>query len=251
MTDFNRLMQQYFLLQDPKTLWKELITRNQAYFGAPDLGSSNPETQQKEEKKEIGPALDSSSTKTSGALLKGDEEGSEKASHVTGFPAYTETFRTFENPLSFEQKKVVKTVMQGYNVYIGGYAGTGKSFLLRFLAEELALKNLRVAKTAITGVAACNIEGITLQHAFGYSLEARMSMRQYDVVIIDEVSMMSWKMLEKFDKECRVARKLHALPFGGIQMILSGDFFAARFHSRITVPLPFASFHETFCAWEA
>lgn len=78
--------------------------------------------------------------------------------------------------LSAEQRQVLHMVVeQGKSVFFTGPAGTGKSVLMRAIIQELKVKygreSSRVAVTASTGLAACNIGGVTLHSFAGKSLE--------------------------------------------------------------------------------
>nr|CCC53237.1 putative DNA repair and recombination protein,mitochondrial precursor, fragment [Trypanosoma vivax Y486] len=115
--------------------------------------------------------------------------------------------------LNEEQEKVIKLALEGHLMYIGGSAGTGKTVLLRCLCRRLQAERLRVAMTATTGVAGCHIGGSTFHHALGVSSHGEFVRRNhlldYDVIIIDEVSMMSKKMFEEFVfRECFVKLRL-------------------------------------------
>ena len=132
----------------------------------------------------------------------------------------------------------------GRNVFLTGMAGTGKSWLLRrFIAEHPG----RVSVTAPTGVAALNVGGMTLHRFcgmrlgpdFGQSDEefyrelkderhpAIMAgfrrVRRCEVLVIDEVSMLPGRVLNFVDFLFREERRC-AAPFGGTQVITTGDF---------------------------
>ncbi|KPI84399.1 putative Pif1 helicase-like protein [Leptomonas seymouri] len=130
--------------------------------------------------------------------------------------------------LNEEQKRVIDIALRGHHMYIGGSAGTGKTVLLRALARRLQGHRLRVAMTATTGVAGCHIGGSTFHHALGVSSRGeflrRGSMLDYDVIIIDEVSMLPQSLFEEFDRVLREEAGAPDLPFGGVQIILCGDF---------------------------
>ncbi|GET86641.1 DNA repair and recombination helicase protein PIF2, putative [Leishmania tarentolae] len=129
--------------------------------------------------------------------------------------------------LNVEQQAVVRLVMQGHHTYIGGGAGTGKSVLLRVIKQQLVREGLAVAVTGTTGIAGSQIGGCTLHHCFGINtlgeFTRRKDLSSYDVVIIDEVSMLSRDLFESLEVHLRRANNVN-LPFGGVQMILSGDF---------------------------
>ncbi|KAG4300737.1 hypothetical protein PCK1_003166 [Pneumocystis canis] len=147
--------------------------------------------------------------------------------------------------LSEEQKIVLKIVVEERkSIFFTGSAGTGKSILLREIIASLRKKYAkepgRVAITASTGLAACNIGGVTLHSYAGIGLgrdsfedlcrKIRKNKKclsrwlRTKVLIIDEISMVD---AELFDKLENIARKLrnNENPFGGIQVIVTGDFF--------------------------
>ncbi|KAF1769571.1 hypothetical protein GCK72_001388 [Caenorhabditis remanei] len=141
--------------------------------------------------------------------------------------------------LSDEQKSVVRCVINSRSsVFFTGSAGTGKSVILRRIIEMLPAGNTYI--TAATGVAASQIGGITL-HAFcGFRYEnstadqcLQQVLRQPHMVkqwkqcshlIIDEISMIECDFFEILEYVARVVRN-NDHPFGGIQLIITGDFF--------------------------
>ena len=149
-----------------------------------------------------------------------------------------EQHRAKANPelaLSKSQRKVVEDVKDGKNIFVTGKAGAGKSFLLNFLKTQYP----QMIMTASTGAAAVKIEGITL-HSWGclglgdYPAEEvakkmcayekrRNQIRNTKMLAIDEISMINAELLDKLDKALKIARK-NNLPFGGIQILLFGDF---------------------------
>ncbi|KAJ3595382.1 hypothetical protein NHX12_004686 [Muraenolepis orangiensis] len=129
--------------------------------------------------------------------------------------------------LNKEQAAVLTAVLSGKNVFFTGSAGTGKSFLLKRIVGSLPPKSTYA--TASTGVAACHIGGTTLHNFAGIGsgsapLEQCIELAQRPGVlthwttcrhlIIDEVSMV--------DAPLSVRRSTE--PFGGIQLIVCGDF---------------------------
>ncbi len=122
------------------------------------------------------------------------------------------------------------------NLFIGGVAGTGKTFLLNKIAEGLQAKGRQVRKAAFTGIASQKIEGTTLSMLLGLRLGKRLS--DLDEVnldtayqnlvgvtdlIVDEISMCSGDFLELVDHTMREVLEKNQ-PFGGVRVILSGDF---------------------------
>ncbi|AAZ12841.1 DNA repair and recombination helicase protein PIF1, putative [Trypanosoma brucei brucei TREU927] len=143
--------------------------------------------------------------------------------------------------LSHEQERIFDIVVNHRrSVFLTGGAGTGKSHLLRAIIAALPLSTTFV--TATTGLAALNLGGTTLhsfsgcgfvdQHTSTHQMvyrnvlgrkKARANWRKCRVLVVDEVSMLdAWffDMLEYVARHIRGCRK----PFGGIQLVLSGDF---------------------------
>ncbi|XP_060522866.1 ATP-dependent DNA helicase PIF1 [Cylas formicarius] len=140
-------------------------------------------------------------------------------------------------PLDIEQQEVLDACLAGHNVFFTGSAGTGKSYLLKKIIGALP-PDVTVA-TASTGVAACHIGGITFHQFAGIgsgeaSLERSIQLamkpptvaiwRKCKHLIIDEISMVDGNYFEKVEQVARGVRR-NDKPFGGIQLILCGDFF--------------------------
>jgi ATP-dependent DNA helicase PIF1 len=142
--------------------------------------------------------------------------------------------------LSPSQQKALDMVNQGLNVFITGNAGSGKSYLIAVIIRTLEAQRKRVVLTASTGVASWNIGGVTV-HSFSGLGTANKDIKAYtaglkwqpekrkewidlDVLIIDEISMLSVDFMIKLDAMAKFARSSH-LPFGGLQLIMTGDYF--------------------------
>jgi ATP-dependent DNA helicase PIF1 len=142
--------------------------------------------------------------------------------------------------LDEEKIKIIRDIELGNNCFITGNAGTGKSFLVEYIAENFK-EGLIV--TATTGVAAINISGITIAKMTNryngvitpdelvHELETKpflrnkaARMRNCKMLIIDEVSMLHRKDMEYFDKVWRGVRGISSKPFGGVQIVMVGDF---------------------------
>ena len=147
--------------------------------------------------------------------------------------------------LSGEQRHVLDLVVDSKNsVFFTGSAGTGKSVLLReiisVLRKKYAKETDRIAITASTGLAACNIGGVTLHSFAGIGLgkedvpelvkkikrnqKAKHRWMRTKVLIIDEVSMVDGQLFDKLEEIARRIRN-QGRPFGGIQLVVTGDFF--------------------------
>jgi ATP-dependent DNA helicase PIF1 len=143
--------------------------------------------------------------------------------------------------LSSEQEYVLQEAVNGTSLFYTGSAGTGKSVLLKSIIKALRAKHKdNVVVTASTGLAACNIGGITLHSFAGVGLaneeveflfkRLKRNKKAYQrwistkVLIIDEVSMVDGHLLNKLNTLAKKARR-NNMPFGGIQVIACGDFY--------------------------
>lgn len=186
----------------------------------------------KEEQKELRRRNKSRHTAIKG---QGQEDGAKKSSEKKVSPFF----------LSEEQKGVLSAVVdQGKSVFFTGSAGTGKSVLMREIIRQLRRKYHkepdRIAVTASTGLAACNIEGVTLHSFAGIGLaqeatpellkkirknaKAKTRWMRTKVSIVDEVSMVDGALFDKLESIAR-SLKNNGRPFGGIQIVVTGDFF--------------------------
>ena len=147
--------------------------------------------------------------------------------------------------LSDEQQHILNLVAESKrSVFFTGSAGTGKSVLLREIIATLRRKHLReperVAVTASTGLAACNIGGVTLHSFAGIGLgkedvpelvkkirrnaKAKQRWSRTKILVVDEVSMVDGDLFDKLEAIARAIRN-NGRPFGGIQLVITGDFF--------------------------
>lgn len=148
-----------------------------------------------------------------------------------------------ETKLSDEQQQIIKLFTKGENIFITGPAGTGKTFIIKKMVELANENKKNIQVCALTGCAAVLLKckaktlhswaGIGLATGDTNRIVERISNNKYkskawksvDILIIDEVSMMSKKVFEIIENIARVVRKQQHLPFGGIQVVLSGDFY--------------------------
>ena len=128
----------------------------------------------------------------------------------------------------------------GRNVFLTGSAGTGKTFLINKYTIYLKERGIKPAIVAPTGIAASHIGGMTIHSFFGLGLTEEVTdehignlfyrkflqnrLKNLQVLIVDEVSMVSPALFQSMDKILK-AFKHSREPFGGVQIILSGDFF--------------------------
>ena len=118
-------------------------------------------------------------------------------------------------------------------IFLTGAAGTGKTTLLERVNNQLSLKKMVVAPT---GIAALNIGGTTINSAFriGFdtipvitkSKDPRFVklLRNLELLIIDEVSMVRAPMLDAISQSLQIHRNLEE-PFGGVHVLACGDLF--------------------------
>ena len=138
------------------------------------------------------------------------------------------------------QKEALEIIKTGENIFLTGPAGCGKTFLLNKYLEYLKEKKITVGVTASTGIAATHLDGRTIHSWCGIGIEDRLDQRKLKkiihnqptaervktarVLIIDEISMLDAKRFDLVDTVCRALRA-DLRPFGGLQVILCGDFF--------------------------
>ncbi len=138
-----------------------------------------------------------------------------------------------------EKKAALSAIAEGKNVFITGAAGTGKSYLLGLIKEQWAGKGLHI--TASTGIAAVQIGGVTLHSWAGLGVGTapvteiikfilsgkgtmlRRKLKKAKILAIDEISMISASLLDVLDEVLKTVRN-SSRPFGGLQLILLGDF---------------------------
>jgi ATP-dependent exoDNAse (exonuclease V) alpha subunit len=138
------------------------------------------------------------------------------------------------------QKEALDILKLGHNIFLTGAAGSGKTYLLNQYIAYLKSHNIYVGITASTGIAATHMGGTTIHSWAGIGIKDAMDSRdigelfkrQYlrnrfqktKVLIIDEISMLHAHRLDLINKVCQ-AFKNNTIPFGGMQVIMCGDFF--------------------------
>lgn len=146
--------------------------------------------------------------------------------------------------LSQEQRAIYDSVVRlEKSIYLTGTAGTGKSVVLKAIVKGLESKYGadRVAVTASTGLAACHIGGVTIHSEFGIGLGEKTvdyytktiknqvknhsKINSLRALVIDEISMIEAGLFDKLNLIAQVVRKNMHVPFGGIQVVLCGDFY--------------------------
>jgi ATP-dependent DNA helicase PIF1 len=144
--------------------------------------------------------------------------------------------------LSKEQKIAFDKYVQGQNIFITGPGGAGKSALIKLIHQHATSKFKSIQVTALTGCAAVllNCKAKTLHSWAGIGLGngsieylvnkikknkfAKALWKGTDILVVDEVSMLSLKLFNTLNEIGKAVRG-NQKPFGGIQLIFSGDFF--------------------------
>ena len=138
------------------------------------------------------------------------------------------------------QSEALDILKMGRNVFLTGPAGSGKTHVLNAYVQYLKSHAVYVAVTASTGIAATHLGGQTIHSWSGLGVRDKLTDRDIEdlmerqylykrfdrtkVLIIDEVSMLHHFRLDLIEWICR-QMKHNEKPFGGMQIILSGDFF--------------------------
>ena len=137
-----------------------------------------------------------------------------------------------------EKSIIINAIRAKNNICVTGAAGTGKSFLLKLIREHFPYIHV----TASTGIAAVNVSGVTL-HSWagigngsspasdivrfinsGPGTKIRRQIRKAKILAIDEISMISAEVLDLVNDVFKMVKQ-NDNPFGGIQIIMLGDFY--------------------------
>ncbi|SSV71221.1 Putative helicase [Acinetobacter baumannii] len=139
-----------------------------------------------------------------------------------------------------KQETALKLLKAGENVFLTGSAGAGKTYTLNQYIHYLKARKVPVAITASTGIAATHMNGMTIHTWAGIGIKdhltdddlKRMKERKYlkehlenaQVLVIDEISMLHAKQLNLVNQVLKYFKESDEA-FGGIQVIVAGDFF--------------------------
>jgi len=155
------------------------------------------------------------------------------------------------------QSEALSILRTGANVFLTGEPGSGKTHTVNAYIAWLRSHGIEPSITASTGIAATHVGGMTLHAWSGIGIADRMTPELLDtiankehvakrlqkakVLIIDEVSMLSANVLSMVDEVVREVRHQPDHAFGGLQVVLVGDFFQLPPVSRSKVEFAFES----------
>lgn len=139
---------------------------------------------------------------------------------------------------SMDQTLALEIMLSGENVLLTGPAGSGKTYILNEFIRLSKRSGKHVSVTATTGLAATHVGGNTIHSWSGIGISEQLAsgfqdyltkgrsdiIRKTDVLVIDEISMLHDYRLDMVNEVARAVRDSQK-PFGGLQIILCGDFF--------------------------
>ena len=164
-----------------------------------------------------------------------------------------------------KQSEALEIMLAGPSAFLTGAPGAGKTYVLNRFVQAKREQGSTVAVTATTGIAATHVDGQTIHAWSGIGVadsltdsliktirtRRRKQIKSTDVLVIDEISMMHAWLFDMVDEVCRIIRK-DSRPFGGLQVVLSGDFFqlppvgASRRNTAMTPTPEYVSMRERY-----
>lgn len=136
------------------------------------------------------------------------------------------------------QDEALAILESGQSVLLTGAAGAGKTYVLNQFIRRAKKRGKSMAVTATTGLAATHLGGTTIhawsgvgvhdmidkRYAHSLSKSRQDLIKKADILVVDEISMLHDFRLDMVDDILRFVRGSQ-LPFGGLQVVLCGDFF--------------------------
>ncbi len=137
-----------------------------------------------------------------------------------------------------KQTDALAILETGVSVFLTGAPGAGKTHVLNQFISAARQAGKNVAVTASTGIASTHVNGQTIHSWSGIGVSRvltddmlkrirtrrRKAIKSADVLVIDEISMLPAQTFDMADRVCRALR-CDDRPFGGLQVVISGDFF--------------------------
>ncbi|CAL6287048.1 unnamed protein product [Bathycoccus prasinos] len=159
-----------------------------------------------------------------------------------------------ETTLSEDQSVAISNILAGKNCYVYGPGGTGKT------------QKKNVAVCAATGIASESIDGVTIHSLSGCGVVEKIHflgkgltparkevIQEYDVLFIDEISMLSGEMFDRLSEHFGIIREDTTKPFGGLQVVVFGDFLQLQpipklsYNSRLKAVCPAMMLDRGLC----
>lgn len=161
------------------------------------------------------------------------------------------------------QSDALRMLKTGANVFLTGEPGSGKTHTINEYIRYLKNAKVDVAVTASTGIAATHLGGMTIHSWSGIGIKKQLTdydvdriasnerivkrMQKTKVLVIDEISMLDGVTLNSIDRVCREIKEA-SQPFGGLQVILVGDFFQLPPVTREGEDMQFSFLSDAFVA---
>lgn len=139
-----------------------------------------------------------------------------------------------------KQSTALEILKTGKNVFLTGQAGAGKTYTINQYLHYLRARDVAVAVTASTGIASTHMNGMTIHSWAGIGIADEVTpklisgikrrnqlterIQRTQVLVIDEISMLHRKQFDMINQVLQ-AIKDSDLPFGGVQLLVAGDFF--------------------------
>jgi ATP-dependent exoDNAse (exonuclease V) alpha subunit len=139
-----------------------------------------------------------------------------------------------------KQLEALSVLKSGRNVFLTGEAGSGKTYILNDFISYMRDQGVNVAVTASTGIAATHLGGKTIHSWAGIGIKKHLdtftlkkilqnkprcdAINEADILIIDEISMLDGSRLNSINQVLKSVRQ-STRAFGGLQLIVCGDFF--------------------------
>ncbi|CAL6287065.1 unnamed protein product [Bathycoccus prasinos] len=172
-----------------------------------------------------------------------------------------------ETTLSDDQSVAISNILDGKNCYVYGPGGTGKTVLLKTAVQKLREEQKKnVAVCATTGIASESIDGVTIHSLSGCGVVEKIHflgkgltparkevIQEYDVLFIDEISMLSGEMFDRLSEHFGIIREDTTKPFGGLQVVVFGDFLQLQpipklsYNSRLKAVCPAMMLDRGLC----
>ncbi|CAL6286930.1 unnamed protein product [Bathycoccus prasinos] len=172
-----------------------------------------------------------------------------------------------ETTLSEDQSVAISNILAGKNCYVYGPGGTGKTVLLKTAVQKLREEQKKnVAVCATTGIASESIDGVTIHSLSGCGVVEKIHflgkgltparkevIQEYDVLFIDEISMLSGEMFDRLSEHFGIIREDTTKPFGGLQVVVFGDFLQLQpipklsYNSRLKAVCPAMMLDRGLC----